>query len=182
MRTKALSVLRAILCYGLLGFVWFGAAPEVRGAPLCAPVVTQPVKTPGTCTVRGEFPEGTVTRTCSLNGMCPLNPDEFQATACTPTTTVTSKTATGFVLKNGVCTNDLAGFSGAALASQALSGLAQTTTQATTRSTENTIVDRRERERQRCPEGMSRVNGNCERTPPSVTEVAPPAPRPRSRR
>ena len=195
-----LSIVLKSVTFSLLGgLLWIGAAPQARAASLCAPAVTQPVV--GTCTVTttgicmfvgrnpvcsvvggtctfGDADSGApcfvkATPTCSAQGVCPVNqfPRGSTGTACT----ATSKTATGMVLKNGLCTNDLGGFSGAALASQALSGLAQTTTQATTRSTENTIVDRRERERQRCPEGMSRVNGNCERTPPSVTEVAPPA-------
>src|ERR1700724_1425891 len=53
--------------------------------------------------------------------------------------------------KDGTCTNGLTGsFSGAALASQALSELSQTTTQETARNTVTSISERREREVQRC--------------------------------
>lgn len=87
---------------------------------------------------------------------------------------------TGFVSVNGFCANDLAGFSGAALASQSLSELSQTTTQETTRTTGNAISDRREAERERCAEGFSRVNGTCERNPPPAPRAerveAAPAP------
>src|SRR5215831_19981513 len=53
-------------------------------------------------------------------------------------------------LLNGSCTNGNDGaFSGAALASQALSELSQTTTQTTTREIGKAIVERREQERER---------------------------------
>jgi hypothetical protein len=60
---------------------------------------------------------------------------------------------TNFTLANGSCTNpdpsDRNGaFSGAALSSQALSGLSQTTTQGTTREIEKAIFERREQERE----------------------------------
>jgi hypothetical protein len=70
----------------------------------------------------------------------------------------------------GYCTNDAGAFSGAALASQALTELSQSTTQETTRTTGNAIVERREVERQRCAEGFTRVNGVCEPTAPRVAE------------
>ena len=77
----------------------------------------------------------------------------------------------GFTLKNGQCTDqDPAAFSGAALASQALSELSQSTTQETSRTTANKVSDRREQEQQRCAEGFSRVDGDCQRNPPPVRE------------
>lgn len=83
----------------------------------------------------------------------------------------------GVASTNGLCSNDASAFSGAALASQALSELSQSTTQETTRTTGNAVTERREEERQRCPEGFSRVDGACERIPPRVTEeVAAPPP------
>jgi hypothetical protein len=88
--------------------------------------------------------------------------------------------ATGFVLQNGVCTNkptgsanDPAAFSGAALASQALSSLSQTTTQETARNTMNMISDRRREEEQRCPEGFRRVDASCERIIPREPPTRP---------
>ena len=54
------------------------------------------------------------------------------------------------VLSNGSCTNGQDGaFSGAALASQALSELSQTTTQTNTKEIGKAIVERREQERER---------------------------------
>jgi hypothetical protein len=79
---------------------------------------------------------------------------------------------------NGSCSNDASAFSGAALASQALSELSQSTSQETTRTTGNAIVERREAERQSCPEGSVRVNGSCERIPARLTEVVPEPPAP----
>jgi hypothetical protein len=53
-------------------------------------------------------------------------------------------------LVNGSCTDGTTGaFSGAALSSQALSGLSQTTTQATTGETQKAVEQRREEERRR---------------------------------
>jgi hypothetical protein len=107
--------------------------------------------------------------------VCP-NP-AFACTGGTPATPATrvDRTATGFHLANGVCTNQGAGldpsaFSGAALASQALSELSQTTTQETSRTTVSKIIDRREAEEQRCAEGFSRLDGVCQRNPAPVRE------------
>jgi hypothetical protein len=81
-------------------------------------------------------------------------------------------------LKNGSCTDGNAGaFSGAALASQALSELSQTTTQVTTKEIGKSIVERREQERERCPAGFSRVDGACRPTRPPVREPARAVPR-----
>ena len=69
------------------------------------------------------------------------------------------------VLSNGSCTDGSNGaFSGAALASQSLSELSQTTTQVTTKEIGKSIVERREQERERCPAGFSRVDGACRPT------------------
>jgi Autotransporter beta-domain len=82
------------------------------------------------------------------------------------------------VLANGSCTDGSNGaFSGAALASQALSELSQTTTQVTTKEIGKSIVERREQERERCPAGFSRVNGVCQPTRPPVREPARAVPR-----
>src|SRR5262249_15495473 len=55
-------------------------------------------------------------------------------------------------LTNGSCTNGVDGaFSGAALASQALSEVSETTTQVTTKEIGKAIVERREQERRRRP-------------------------------
>jgi hypothetical protein len=83
----------------------------------------------------------------------------------------------GFTQQNGVCTDGSDGaFSGAALASQALSELSETTTQETTKNTIKAVSERRVQEEQRCAEGFSRVDGTCQRIPPPVSEAAPIAP------
>jgi hypothetical protein len=83
----------------------------------------------------------------------------------------------GVPLQNGACTNQIDGaFSGAALASQALSELSETSTQETTRNTIKSIVARREQEDRRCPEGFSRMDGTCQPVRPRVSEAAPGAP------
>lgn len=96
---------------------------------------------------------------------------------------------TGFRLENGACTNGNTGaFSGAALASQALSDLTQSATQEAVGSTVNAVAARREEEAQRCSAGFTRVDGTCRPiaarppraapTPPPVRAVRPrPAPR-----
>jgi hypothetical protein len=91
-------------------------------------------------------------------------------------------------LQNGTCTNGTTGaFSNAALASQALSDLAQSTTQQTSEVARTSIETRRETEQQRCPEGFERVNGECRRiataepeAPPAPSTAPRPAPAPRT--
>lgn len=80
----------------------------------------------------------------------------------------------GIALQNGTCTNGTTGaFSNATLASQALSDLSQSTTQETTRTATNAIVDRRQTETDRCPDGTERIGGVCRR--PAAVEAAPAA-------
>src|ERR1700732_77866 len=199
MRTGTSDVLKGVTFSFLAGLIWLGVPPQARASSLCPAAVTQPVvvaATPGTCTVTtpqvcnfqlnkcsitGDFcnsdfptcPPVTTHPTCTAAGVCPVQ----GGSACTGGTPahVVNRTATGFHLANGVCTNQGAGldpsaFSGAALASQALSELSQTTTQETSRTTVSKIIDRREQEEQRCAEGFSRVDGTCERNPPPVRE------------
>ena len=63
-------------------------------------------------------------------------------------------------------------FSGAALASQALSELSQTTTQETNKEIGKSIAERRDQERERCPAGFARVDGACRRLPVAEPERA----------
>lgn len=88
----------------------------------------------------------------------------------------------GIALEGGNCTNKTVGaFSNAALASQALSDLSQSTTQETTRTAVTAISDRRQVEADRCPDGTERVGGVCRRpaqaapaaTPPQATSAEP---------
>ncbi len=87
----------------------------------------------------------------------------------------TQMVLSGVKASDGTCTTDASAFSGAALASQALSELSQSTSQETTRTAGTAIVERREAERQSCPEGFARVDGSCERIAPRVVEPAPEA-------
>ncbi len=85
----------------------------------------------------------------------------------------------GFSLVNGACTNaqGVGAFSGAALATQALSTVTQTTTQETARSTLNAIANRREEEEKPCEPGFYRVGGVCQRIPaPQPPEARPATP------
>ena len=77
------------------------------------------------------------------------------------------------VLLSGSCTDRVDGaFSGAAVASQALSELSQTTTQVTTKEIGKAVVERRQQERERCPAGFSRVDGACQPRRRPVSEPA----------
>jgi hypothetical protein len=145
------------------GILLAGGFQRAEAAQLCPSVATQ-----------------TVTK---FRTVC----DVFDGSVCVASHTEPYQLEVSFPniqLQNGACTNngvgnpDPAAFSGAALASQALSELSQSSTQETARSAENTIASRREQEEQRCAEGFSRVNGVCERNPPPVAEAAPPPPPP----
>lgn len=91
--------------------------------------------------------------------------------------TVGGGAVTGIALDGGFCTDNAGtgAFSGAALATQALSDLSQSTTQQSNGQAERGIASRREEEAQRCPEGFVRVGGECQRPAPSVTLEAPPS-------
>lgn len=178
MRARTRTIARMVAVAAALGTSWLGLSADAVAASLCPAAVEQPVLVPETrqecsttCTPVSEGPPVCVTQ-------CRDVP--------TGRFTDSRSTQTGFVLKNGACTNaggptDPSAFSGAALASQALSELSQTTTQETTRNTTNSIADRRRQEVERCAEGFVRVNGACEPVarPAPVTaavEAAPPAP------
>ncbi|ACK51311.1 conserved hypothetical protein [Methylocella silvestris BL2] len=147
--------------------VWFGAAITAQAASFCPATVTQQnvVQTRQVCVTRDSFGNCTEFRTETF-----VAPATFSGFSAQPV--------------NGQCTNngqgpDPAAFSGAALASQALSELSQSTTQETARSAENSITNRRDEERERCSAGFSRVNGACEPiAAPAAEQVAPPPPSP----
>ena len=83
------------------------------------------------------------------------------------------------VLSNGSCTNGQDGaFSGAALASQALSELSQTTTQTNTKEIGKAIVERREQERERVrrPVRPAREVPREKPKPAEVVSKEPPPP------
>ncbi len=88
---------------------------------------------------------------------------------------------TPFRQEGVACTNGHVGaFSGAALASQALSTLSQSTVNESNRSTMNAIERRREEEAQRCPLGQVRTASGCQAIPAPrpAPAIAQPAPRP----
>jgi Autotransporter beta-domain len=83
------------------------------------------------------------------------------------------------VLSNGSCTDHVDGaFSGAALASQALTELSQTTTQVTTKELGKAIVERREQERERMrrPVPPARAVPRERPKPAEVVRKEPPPP------
>lgn len=97
----------------------------------------------------------------------------------------------GISLVAGHCTNGpqatgTGAFSNAALASEALTDLAQSTTQVTNTTLTNALATRRQVEQDRCPEGQERVDGVCRPiasvepvsvlTPPPATAPASAAP------
>ena len=83
-------------------------------------------------------------------------------------------------LTNGSCTDGGAGaFSGAALASQALTEVSQTTTQVTTNELGKAIVERREQERERMRRPVRAVPR--EKPKPAAVFKAPPPPEPAAR-
>ena len=87
-----------------------------------------------------------------------------------------------FTLTNGSCINGdgQGAFSGAALASQALTEVSQTTTQVTTNELGKAIVERREQERERMRRPVRAVPR--EKTKPAaIVTKAPPPPEPAAR-
>lgn len=69
---------------------------------------------------------------------------------------------TGIVFQGSSCTNNVTGaYSNAALGSQSLGELSQTSSGDATRVTMSAVSQRRSSEEQRCPAGQTRVNGIC---------------------
>jgi hypothetical protein len=80
----------------------------------------------------------------------------------------------GITLQGGFCTNGHTGaLSTAALSSQSLSEVTETTTQQSTTSTLEAVEKRRNEEAQRCPNGFERVGGNCRRIAERTSERPP---------
>jgi hypothetical protein len=80
----------------------------------------------------------------------------------------------GVTLQSGFCTNGHTGaLSTAALSSQSLSEVTETTTQQSTTSTLKAVENRRNEEAQRCPNGFERVGGNCRRIAERSSEPPP---------
>ena len=92
--------------------------------------------------------------------------------------TVGTTASPSVVFANGACTNGNGGvgaFSGAALASQALSDLAQSSSEEGARAALGSVSERREAEQARCPAGFARVRGACEPVAPKPEPVAAPS-------
>jgi len=71
---------------------------------------------------------------------------------------------TSITFAGSSCTNSVTGaYSNAALASQSLGELSQSSTQDATKATMASISERRATEQQSCPDGFNRVNGTCMR-------------------
>jgi Autotransporter beta-domain len=68
----------------------------------------------------------------------------------------------GISFQGSSCTNSVTGaYSNAALASQSLGELSQSSTQEATKATMASIAERRATEQQSCPDGFVRINGAC---------------------
>jgi hypothetical protein len=93
---------------------------------------------------------------------------------------------TGISFQGSSCTNNVTGaYSNAALASQSLGELSQSSTQEATKATMASIAERRASEQQSCPNGFVRINGTCmpvetalrfAAEPPDATAMAIPTP------
>jgi hypothetical protein len=82
---------------------------------------------------------------------------------------------TGIAFEGSRCTNGITGaYSNAALGSQSLGELSDSSTQSATRTTMSSVSARRESEQQRCPEGFTNVGGTCVRAP-AASRFAPEA-------
>lgn len=82
----------------------------------------------------------------------------------------------GILFQGSSCTNNVTGaYSNAALASQSLGELSESSTQDSTRTTMASIADRRTTESQSCPAGSVRVNGVCQPGTSPVSRFAPDA-------
>ncbi|WP_395665442.1 hypothetical protein [Methylocella sp.] len=158
----AIRVSKGFGAAGAAVALWLGGSAGAHAASLCPSSVPQVVtKSKLVCV---EFDPS--------SGQCTKQETQFyQATVVYE----------GVQLQNGQCTNagaagvDPAAFSGAALASQALSELSQSSAQETARSAEKSVAGRREEEINRCAAGFRRVDGACERIPAPAAEAPEPA-------
>src|ERR1700677_4107431 len=81
----------------------------------------------------------------------------------------------GILFQGSSCTNNVTGaYSNAALASQSLGELSETSTQDATRTTMASVAERRTTEQQSCPAGTTRVAGEC--VPSAASRFAADAP------
>lgn len=95
-----------------------------------------------------------------LVGAVSGNPAQAQNALCP--TSIPGQTGISF--QGSSCTNSVTGvgaYSNAALASQSLGELSQSSTQEATKATMASIAERRATEQQSCPDGFVRINGAC---------------------
>jgi hypothetical protein len=89
-------------------------------------------------------------------------PAQAQKALCPATAPAGAPGQPGIFFEGGECTNGTTGaYSNAALASQSLGELSQSSTQDATRATMASVSERRVSEQQSCPAGSIRVNGVC---------------------
>jgi autotransporter-like protein len=106
-----------------------------------------------------------------LAGICFVSPAQAQKALCPANVPAGAPGQPGIFFDGGECTNGTTGaYSNAALASQSLGELSQSSTQDATRATMASISQRRTTEQQDCPAGSTRVNGAC--VPTAVSRFA----------
>jgi hypothetical protein len=97
-----------------------------------------------------------------LAGIFLVSPAQAQKALCPASAPAGAPGQPGIFFEGGECTNGTTGaYSNAALASQSLGELSQSSTQDATRATMASISQRRTSEQQDCPAGSTRVNGAC---------------------
>src|ERR1041385_1602607 len=95
-------------------------------------------------------------------GVIFVSPAQAQKALCPATAPAGAPGQPGIFFEGGECTNGTTGaYSNAALASQSLGELSQSSTQDATRATMASVSERRVSEQQSCPAGSIRVNGVC---------------------
>jgi hypothetical protein len=110
-----------------------------------------------------------------LAGIFFVSPAQAQKALCPASAPAGAPGQPGIFFEGGECTNGTTGaYSNAALASQSLGELSQSSTQDATRATMASISQRRTSEQQDCPAGSTRVNGACVPTTASRFAAEPP--------
>lgn len=119
---------------------------------------------------------GVWTAAVVLAGIIFASPAQAQKALCPGSAPAGAPGQPGIFFEGGECTNGTTGaYSNAALASQSLGELSQSSTQDATRATMASISQRRTSEQQDCPAGTSRINGACVPTAASRFAAEPDA-------
>jgi hypothetical protein len=110
----------------------------------------------------GRLRGGIWTAAVMLAGIFFVSPAQAQKALCPGSAPAGAPGQPGIFFEAGECTNGTTGaYSNAALASQSLGELSQSSTQDATRATMASISQRRTSEQQDCPAGSTRINGVC---------------------